>query len=323
MKLSKLIMGLAVAGLASFGAQAQVPYTGSLYTGAGTSVFNGWLNGVTGVDIYSNGSAALFCDSVGGCAGGTIAYGAQMNPAAANPLQAGDVIKTLYQGVVNVINPGVPASDLIYPGSTATVAGGGYQLTVAAILYETVVFGFVNNGVATVTLTPRDGGQVGLFYDSTDASTPKTLIGDTSDIGPGLGYTDGIVLGSGALSAALSLPTTVNADGTKLSGSANLGGLFSFVQAPKDTQPYTPGFDPAPHDFESTTTLQFGPDLDKAFQTVGFFDNANGWTRVLVNKDWTLRADANVDLTKAAPEPGSLALIGLAFAGLGLAGRAR
>src|SRR5207237_1583904 len=111
----------ALAVVASATAQADVPYLGAFQAGA---AFGGLIMPVTGFDIYSNGATAFFC--VHGSAGPAASCGAggaapnapgtQINPYdTATPLNVGDVIHTIYQGVANVVNPGTPSPTLTYP----------------------------------------------------------------------------------------------------------------------------------------------------------------------------------------------------------------
>jgi hypothetical protein len=293
--------------LASGAAQA-VPYVGNFNTGA---AHDGVLLNVNGFDIYSNGSAAFFCTVCTSNANGT-----QLDPTASTtaPVVVGDIVTTFYQGVVNAFNPGVAAPNLNWPGN----AGGTYQLTVAAVFQEAVV------GVAPgfALLQPLNGGRVSVFYDSNDAGNPSTFISAVADIFAGVGYTDGILIADGAVSQPLSLLTTAVTDGTNASGQANIGGLLGFAQL-GSTIPDVVGFLPTvPNDYTSTTTLQFGPNIAPDFQTVNFFDNVNGWASQAVNAALTQRADANVDLS-SVPEPGTVALLGVCLAAIGMSLRRR
>lgn len=162
-------------------------------------------------------------------------------------------------------------------------ASTSYQLTIAALFDEIVVGGSLNFGVATAILQPLTGGQVSLFYDTIGTAGSGTLI-STADValGTGTGYTDGLLIASGKVDTSLSPATSVSANGTSATGSANVAGLLTYVAAGSNN-PDTVGFDPAPHDFESTTTLQYGPNT-KGYQVSNFFDNANGWTSVGVRE---------------------------------------
>ncbi len=317
MKLRKSIIAaaLALAGFASGAAQA-VPYSGSFNTGAG---FDGLLAPVSGFDIFSNGAGAFFCSSAGGCGGGSIAFGQQLNPASVSPgVVVGDLVTTLYQGVTNVINPGIASPNLVFPGSS-NPGTGLYQITVAATFTELVIA--ANSVTGTATLLPLDGGRVSLFYDSNGGGgLPGTFINSAGTIAAGVGYTDGLLIADGTVSQVSSLLTNVSANGTNASGSANVNGPLNFAQV-GSIIPDVVGFIPPPGDFESTTTLQFGPNTT-GYQTSNFFDNANGWTAVAVNAALTERADGNVDLS-AVPEPGTLSLLGVALAGIGMIQRRR
>lgn len=289
--MKRAVAALLVAGaVAASGVANAVTYVGSLNTGAGN---DGVLLNVSGIDLYSLGSGAFFNLTTGGN---------QVDPSVPGQVSAGDIIQTYYQGIVSAVTPGVSTPNLLYPGSSG---GNTYQLTVAA-LFQEVVVGVVAN---TAILQPLSGGKVSLFFDE------GGLVGGgtAASIPAGTGFTDGIVLLTGSVSATGSSSTQTLTPPTS-NGFATIVGPISFAKV-GSTIPDVVGWIPTgPGGFDSSTTVQFGcPDCGGA-QTVNFFDNANGWTSKAAILGLTVKADANVSFT--VPEPGSVALIGASLVGL-------
>lgn len=314
-KLLHTTLALAIGSLAA-SAQAGIwgPWKGQFQTSNGSNPHDGVLAGVSALDLYGEGSAAFFCATAAGCAGGSIGFGTQLDPDATT-LQIGDSVTTLYQGVANAFLTGVYS-----PGLRSIGDPGTYQLTVAAMIHETVVGSSGTTAILTVT-----GGRTSLFFD--DSSLAGTFIDKTTDILAGVGYTDGMMIANAHITGGVSAFTLIPGGGT---GFATIAGRFGsgptyFAQQGVE-DPFNiadvPGFmQNAPVGFVSSTTLQYGAAaLNENHETLGFFDTANGWTRVLVNKDWVVRADANVSLV---PEPTTLAMMGLGLAVVGLSLRRR
>jgi len=289
MKLRKMLLAFAIAGMASGAAQAAL-WTGDFNTGAGN---DGVLLNIDGFDVYSQGSAAFFNGST------------QLSPSGATVV-AGDIITTYYQGIVNAFNTGVVSPNLNWPSNPT----GTYQITVAAAFQELVTFAVPGFAI----LQPLTGGQVSLFFDTNSLTF--------ANIGAGTGYTDGTVLATGSVDQSITLPNAFFTNGVDASGNASLNGPLSFAKQ-GSTVPDVVGFLPdTPNGFISSTTLQFGPNQGTTFQTSNFFDLANGFTPIASSAPLTIRADANVNLT-TVPEPATLALLGLGLVGLGFSQRRR
>lgn len=298
MKLRNSILALALVGIAS-GAQA-APWVGDFNTGAAS---DGVLVNMSGFDIYADGSAAIY----------NVTTGQMVSPTDAGAVSVGDKLITYYQGVASAVTSGVTAPNLTYPGSlSGFIPGVNYEITVAAIIYETVM---ADTGIALVLNTTS--AQVGLFFDNTP----------DFNIAAGTGFTNGTLIAVGnAFTFPLAPLTTVNYSLTETTGSTTLVGNLPFAQA-GSTTPDVVGFLPTvPNGYNSTTTIQYG-NQGLGYQTVNFFDNnvdafGNPWTSVAVNKADTIRADANLNLT-TVPEPATLALLGLGLIGLGFSQRRR
>lgn len=193
-------------------------------------------------------------------------------------------------------------------GGNAALSGLGtqYEFTVRATVTETVTCAVwaVPNVSCQIAAFTATGGTYDIYYDS---------VAD-SNIIAGTGFTDGAKILSGTINAGfaglfgLLSPT---------SGSGN----FSFVGTVTDTETSTSSdayFAPALVASNASSTLQIGTATTSWTAPTSWVDGGGIPAGSLL-----FQADGNQTFVPATtvPEPGSLALVGLALAGVGLARR--
>lgn len=178
-------------------------------------------------------------------------------------------------------------------------SGSGYEYTINAVINETVTC--ITVGCTVVSITPTSGNWT-VYYQA---------VGNANVVA-GTGILDGLVLMAGNFTSG---DTIIAAQGTSNPGNVALGGSFSgAITNPDPNGLINP-------DFTSTTaitTLQFGT-RTTAWTRPTAFDGV-GPTGPDTNVRFVGQADANQSFV---PEPGSLALAGLALVGLAAVGARR
>ncbi|MDO9314008.1 MAG: flocculation-associated PEP-CTERM protein PepA [Burkholderiaceae bacterium] len=174
---------------------------------------------------------------------------------------------------------------------------GNFEYTIRVILNETsTCTAFA--GFCTSASFATTSGSFEVFYDTSVDAVRTT----------GAGYTDGTLLIEGTIPAQASGGFNVITG-----GSATIQGDVTFT---------SPLINPSLLGTTATSTLQLGGTVTSFVPPTSMVGDAGGTSPLAVG-DLVFQADANQDFTaRPVPEPGTLALAGLAMLGIGFA-RAR
>lgn len=253
------------------------------------------VNNITDIDYNSNGAAVV----IGG------------GPFGAGGLAVGTVLTNLFQTNVTGFNRGAASvgSSEILAGLNDSFAAGGYEITAVATLTEVVVASSPNTATFAVL-----GGTVALYYDSTASG------GSQSNLSAGTGFDDGELIYQGTIVAGTSGFVVIGNTGL---GSTNVLSSTTFVDTdaiqnlPSNLLTFflnAEGQTAYPAGNANTNNYHIGGSATFPNYTVDVCQAGDG----LGDCDLKLRFDGS---SRFIPEPGSLALLGVAALALGAAGR--
>lgn len=300
MNVKKLVTALAVVGLAAAG--------GSTHAAASISNLDGSLTPFSGFDWSSGGSAWTHgFDVAYANVGGGTGIGACVG--------ACDFTMSFASTAANVIDTSSNPLPIVNSHIASAMNGGGgaiqgtnYQYTTLASVTETLV-----GCTATTCDFLVKGGSFNIYYNTTVATfaasgapTPNT----------GTGFNTGINIISGSVNAKAA-PDTFNI----AFGATPTFGVSGIVSYTNSTY-----INPALIDSAFNSTLQFGASCTvnpNCVTTLNYPWSAAGFNAPNVGGDYIFQADGNQTFTAGVPEPGALALVGIALAGLGLVTRRR
>lgn len=173
------------------------------------------------------------------------------------------------------------------------LAGGSYEYTVVARLYETVTGCGTLGSTTTITCNfELTSGTFSIYYDTTPDANMTANSG-------GLGFLDGIEIIRGEFSSQPGGSFTSNLTGTNGSGNSALLGTVSWTN--------TTYVNPELIGTVVGTELKIG-------NLVTNWVNPGGLNGVMFTADQLImQADANQNFTAGVPEPGTLALFGIAM----------